>query len=139
MPTLCLKYRIYPTPAQETRLRQTLETCRDVYNSLLHWREFAYETQGRAGEEPGCPRRKGQAYDSFTYPQLGFSIGEGFVHLSKIGQMKSILHRPVRGTVRTCTTKRAGSSRGSSHAILPNARAIVKRVVWKEPIREALR
>src|SRR5205807_2014548 len=33
------KFRLYPTSAQETILRGTLETCRDVYNSLLHERK----------------------------------------------------------------------------------------------------
>jgi putative transposase len=48
MVTICLKFRLYPTPAQETALRQTLETCREVYNSLLHWHKFAYQTLGQS-------------------------------------------------------------------------------------------
>jgi len=38
------KYRIYPTKAQARQLDKTLETCRQVYNSFLHWRTFAYDT-----------------------------------------------------------------------------------------------
>src|SRR5438067_148439 len=41
-----LKFRLYPTAAQETTLRETLETCRGVYNSLLHERKHDYEVQG---------------------------------------------------------------------------------------------
>ena len=37
MPVLTLKYRLYPTLAQETLLRETLDVCRQVYNSLVHW------------------------------------------------------------------------------------------------------
>ena len=37
------KFRLYPTHAQETLLNQTLETCREVYNTLLHWRRYDYE------------------------------------------------------------------------------------------------
>jgi len=44
----CFKYRLYPTKAQETALNQTLDTLRDVYNSLLHEREFLYETTGKS-------------------------------------------------------------------------------------------
>jgi putative transposase len=51
MNTLCVKIRLYPTPAQETALGDTLEVCRGVYNSFLHWRTFAYETQGIAPTE----------------------------------------------------------------------------------------
>jgi len=39
-----VKYRIYPTKAQARQLDKTLETCRQVYNSFLHWRTFAYDT-----------------------------------------------------------------------------------------------
>ena len=42
------KYRIYPTHAQETILRDTLETCRGVYNSLLHERTHDYEVLGKS-------------------------------------------------------------------------------------------
>jgi putative transposase len=61
------------------------------------------------GEEPGYPRFKGKGqYKSITYPQLGFSIGESSVSLSKIGTLKAVLHRPTEGTVKTCTVKREG-------------------------------
>jgi putative transposase len=39
-----IKFRLYPTHAQETLLRETLERCRGVYNSFLHWRRFDYDT-----------------------------------------------------------------------------------------------
>ncbi len=46
---LCtVKYRLYPTPAQETFLRQTLVVCREVYNSLLNWRKHDFEVQGKS-------------------------------------------------------------------------------------------
>jgi len=44
----CLKYRLFPTKAQEHRLEQTLETCRQVYNSLLNWRKHDYEVLGKS-------------------------------------------------------------------------------------------
>src|SRR5262245_31866682 len=44
----CLKFRLYPTPAQETALCQTLNVCRDVYNSLLNERRHDYEVHGKS-------------------------------------------------------------------------------------------
>src|SRR5262249_11431015 len=142
----------------------SLSTCRQVYNSLLHWRTFAYETEGisvgysqqcaalsvwkseypelkavysqvlqnvarrvslafdaffrrvKVGEKPGYPRKKGEGYDSLTFPQKGFSIGENFVHLSKIGDVRAVLHRPVQGKVKTCTVRRSAEKWSVSFA-----------------------
>ncbi len=43
-----LKYRILPTPAQETLLGRTLDTCRQLYNSLLNERKHDYEVYGKS-------------------------------------------------------------------------------------------
>ena len=43
-----IKYRLYPTPAQQTLLEETLATCRDVYNSMLHWRKYDYQLFGKS-------------------------------------------------------------------------------------------
>src|SRR5262249_53664813 len=152
------KFRLYTTPAQETLLRNTLETCREVYNSLLLERKVDYELTGKspscaeqqkhlplwkqthpelcnvnaqvlqdvairvdlafdaffrrvkAGENPGYPRFKGRGqYDSLTYPQVGAHGGVRFtdegLYLSKIGNVKAVLHRPVEGKVKTCTLR----------------------------------
>ncbi len=48
MQVKCLKYRLFPTKAQERRLEQTLETCRQVYNSLLNWRKHDYDVLGKS-------------------------------------------------------------------------------------------
>ena len=45
---LAYRYRLYPTKAQETALAETLETCRQVYNSLLNWRKHDYEVLGKS-------------------------------------------------------------------------------------------
>ncbi len=44
MSTICVKYRVLPTKAQETALNRTLEICREVYNSLVNERTAVYET-----------------------------------------------------------------------------------------------
>jgi len=55
----------------------------------------------------GYPRFKGRnRYDSFTYPQSGFELKDGKLILSKIGNIKIILHRDIAGKIKTCTIKR---------------------------------
>lgn len=61
----------------------------------------------QAGENPGYPRFKGKGrYDSITYPQSGFGLDSGKLHLSKIGDIKIKLHRPIEGKIKTCTIRR---------------------------------
>ncbi len=173
---ICSKIRLLPTPSQETVLLQTLNVCCDVYNSLLNWRELAWQTEqrhvsrydqqaalpiwkrkqdtegcllhpelktvfsqvlqdvvhrvdlaysaffdrlndynernagGRVREgeaPPGKPRSKGRGhYDSISYTQAGFSIGGNSVSLSKIGDIKAIVHRQIEGTLKTCIVRR---------------------------------
>ncbi len=63
-------------------------------------------------DKPGFPRFRGvNRYDSFTYPQTGFSILESKVRLSKIGDVKMTYHRPVAGTIRTCNVKRSSTGK----------------------------
>jgi putative transposase len=149
------QYRIFPTKKQATKLHETLEECRWLYNHLLEKRKGAYEQSGKglslyqqhatypilkqerpslntvhsqvlqnvavrldlafkaffrrsiAGEAPGYPRFKGKGrYDSFTYPQFGFKIDkQGKLFASGIGHIKIILHRPLRGKVKTLTIR----------------------------------
>jgi len=55
-------------------------------------------------EEAGFPRYQGQhRYNSFTYPQSGYSISGGILTLSKIGNIKVKLHRAIEGKIKTCT------------------------------------
>jgi putative transposase len=49
--------------------------------------------------------RSKNRYDSFTYPQTGFKLN-GRLWLSKIGNIKIKLHRPIKGEIKTLTIKR---------------------------------
>lgn len=65
-----------------------------------------------AGEKPGFPRFRGcNRYNSFTYPQSGFSITSDIVELSKIGKIRMRCHRPIRGTIKTCTITKSASGK----------------------------
>lgn len=73
----------------------------------------AFYRRVKAGEKPGYPRFKGVArYDSFCFPQSGFSIThDNRVSLSKIGAVKMVYHRPVRGSIKTCTLHRSSTGK----------------------------
>jgi putative transposase len=58
------------------------------------------------GEQPGYPRFQGRnRFNSFTYPQGGYSLWEKHISLSKIGTVKCVVHRPMIGKPKTCTIK----------------------------------
>ena len=155
------QYRIFPTKKQETKLNETLQACRWLYNHLLEKRKESYEQTGtgltlygqqstfpilkqerpsldtvhsqvlqnvavrvdlafkaffrrvKNGEKPGYPRFKGyDRYDSFTFPQSGFIITHDHrVVLSKIGSIKMVYHRPIKGKVKTCTLQRSSTGK----------------------------
>lgn len=55
----------------------------------------------------GYPRFQGRdRYNSFTYPQKGFELKDGKLSLSKIGNIRIILHREIEGKIKTCTIKK---------------------------------
>lgn len=61
----------------------------------------------RRKEKAGFPRfRSSTRYDSFTYPQLGFSLRGSKLSLSKTGKVKIKLHRAIEGKIKTLTVKR---------------------------------
>jgi len=64
-------------------------------------------------QDPGYPRFKGFGrYDSFSFPQSGFSITpDERVTLSKIGSVKMVYHRPIKGKVKTCTVQRSSTGK----------------------------
>ena len=106
----------YETTKQLTQWKETNPYLPNVYSQVLQDVQrrvdkaynnfFRRVKQGK--EKPGFPRFKGHGrYDSFTYPQSGFSIlDNGRLRLSKIGDVKIKLHRPVEGTVKTLTVRR---------------------------------
>ena len=66
----------------------------------------------KAGKKPGYPRFKGKGrYDSFTYPQYGFKLDRDRLHLSKIGDVRVVLHRPIEGTIKTLTIRRSSTGK----------------------------
>lgn len=66
--------------------------------------------------EKGYPRFRGAGrYDSITYPQYGNGVrleGDRLI-LSKIGAVHVVLHRPIEGTIKTVTLRRAKTGKWS--------------------------
>lgn len=149
------RYRLNPTKSQRSKLNQTLELCRKVYNDTLALRKDSWEQEQKslslydtnkvltgwkaerpelkdvhsqvlqnvqervdlafkaffrrvkAGDKPGFPRFKGYGrYDSFTFKQSGFKLSGSRLTISKIGDVKIILHRPTEGQCKTLTIQR---------------------------------
>jgi len=71
-----------------------------------------FYSRRRAGLKAGLPRfKKYGRYKSFSYPQSGFKVEEGRLHLSKIGDIKIRLHREIQGHIKTLTVKRMPSGK----------------------------
>ncbi|GHO79261.1 transposase [Ktedonobacter sp. SOSP1-85] len=101
---------------QLPQIKEIREEYKDIHSQVLQdvlkrvekaFKDFFRRVNNH--ETPGFPRFQGRNhYDSFTYPQAGFSLKNGRIELSKIGHVKLKLHREVLGTVKTCTIKREG-------------------------------
>ena len=69
----------------------------------------AFFRRVKAGELQGYPRLKGKgSYDSFTFKEYGngCKLQGDVLQVSKIGQVRCIVHRPLIGKVKTCTIRR---------------------------------
>lgn len=70
----------------------------------------AFFRRVKSGETPGYPRLKGKGvYDSITFSQAqktGCRLTGSMLHVSNIGQVKCIVHRPLVGNVKTCPIRR---------------------------------
>ncbi len=72
----------------------------------------AFFRRVKSGEKAGFPRfRSRKRYDSFTYSQSGFSLERGKLKLSKIGDIRVKLHRPIEGKIKTLTITRSATSK----------------------------
>jgi putative transposase len=68
---------------------------------------LAFFSRVEQGQKPGYPRYKSIGrYNSFTYPQGGWSLHNNELTLSKIGKLKIVLHRQVTSKVKTVTISR---------------------------------
>lgn len=67
----------------------------------------AFFQRVREGRNPGYPRfRSARRYDSMTFRQIGKALNGNRLRISKIGDVKIKVHRPVNGRIRTLKIKR---------------------------------
>jgi putative transposase len=92
--------------------RQSLKTVHSqVLQDITIRIELAFQSFFRRikakSTEAGYPRFKGKdRYDSITYKQSGFSLIDNKLKLSKVGNVKIELHRPLKGQVKTLTVRK---------------------------------
>lgn len=104
----------YPTLKQQ---RSSLEQVHSqVLQNVAVRIDLAFKAffrRVKSGEKPGYPRFRGKhRYDSFTFPQSGFGIThDERVTLSKIGSVKMVYHRPIKGKIKTCTVQRSSTGK----------------------------
>jgi putative transposase len=110
---------LYDTSNTLTGWKKAKPELNNVFSQVLQNTQLrvdlafkAFFRRCKSGENPGFPRFKGKGwYDSITYPQLGFRLHQDGVYLSKIDRVKIVLHRPVQGTIKTCTVKRTSTNK----------------------------
>ena len=109
----------YSQANQLPEIKELREEYCDIHSQVLQdvlrrvQKAFdAFFRRCKNGQEPGYPRFQGKGrYDSFTYPQAGFSLThDNRITLSKIGSIKVKLHREIKGIIKTCTIKREGDA-----------------------------
>ena len=102
-------------PNLKTDRPELLKVHSQVLQNIARRIRLGYENffaRRKAGLKAGLPRfKKYGRYKSITYPQSGFKVEEGRLHLSKIGDIKIRLHRPIEGEVKTLTVKRMPSGK----------------------------
>nr|HET6901881.1 transposase [Ktedonobacteraceae bacterium] len=107
----------YDQANQLPEMKEIREEYKDIHSQVLQDvlrkadKAFkAFFARCKRGDTPGFPRYKGKRhFDSFTYPQTGFSLTHDHrVCLSKIGSIKVKMHRPMKEPIKTCTIKREG-------------------------------
>ncbi len=66
----------------------------------------AFFRRCKSGDKPGFPRFRGvHRYNSFCFPQSGFSLADGRLKLSKVGNLRLVSHREIEGEIKTCTLR----------------------------------
>jgi putative transposase len=94
----------YYDQAKTPKTEYQEELYSQVYQNVLKRVERSFQNFYKGA---GYPRFQGRnRYNSFTYPQSGFSIKDNRLTLSKIGSVKIILHREIQGKIKTCTIKK---------------------------------
>lgn len=96
-------------PERKQHIAELRNVHSQVLQNVVERLDKAYQAffrRVKIGEKAGFPRFKPESqFNSFTYPQSGFSIEGKHLQLSKIGNVRIRLHRQPQGTIKTCTIR----------------------------------
>lgn len=85
-------------------LQSTMHRLDDAFS---HFFSRIRERKKGRKVKAGFPRFKSEhTFRSITYPQGGYAINGNHLHVSKIGDLRIKLHRPIEGKIKTLTLKR---------------------------------
>jgi putative transposase len=115
-----LSLTLYDQHSQTTQYKKERPSLKQVHSQVLQnvavridlaFKAFFRRVKDKCGAA-GFPRFKAHfRYDSFTYPQSGFSLDGHHLKLSKIGNVHIKLHRPIDGDIKTLTIKRSATGK----------------------------
>lgn len=105
---------LYDTNKLLTQWKSEKPVLKDVHSQVLQNVQErvdlafkAFFRRVKSGETPGYPRFKGKGrYDSFTFKQSGFSLVGDKLTISKVGDVRIKLHRPICADIKTLTIQR---------------------------------
>src|SRR5690606_20651822 len=126
-------------------IKEELPEFKNVYGQVLQSTLKRVDTSYKGfyrrlknGEKAGFPRFKGRnRFSSILYPQKGFSIEnikgkkgskKAKLKLSKIGNIKIVLHRNIKGTIKNCIIIRSSTNKWYVCLVCDN--------IPKEPIKK---
>ena len=111
---------LYAQAATIPSLKSERETLKVVHAQVLQNVAMridlamkAFFRRVKSGDTPGYPRFRGaNRYNSFTYPQapVGCKLVGKWLHLTRIGSVQVVLHRPLEGRPKTVTIQRLTTS-----------------------------
>ncbi len=88
------------------------QVLQDVLRRLDKAFKAFFRCVKQRGVKAGFPRFKSRRrYSSLTYTQSGFALKNGKLRLSKIGDVRIKLHRPLEGKVKTLTITRSATGK----------------------------
>lgn len=112
----------FETKRQIPLLKKQRPSLRGVHSQVLQnvteridlaYKAFFRRVRAKQ-EKVGYPRFRGEdRYDSMTFPQVpvGCSIENGRLVISKVGHIKIVLHRKLKGTPKTATIRRSSTNK----------------------------
>lgn len=103
--------QIYQLPEIRAERRDVAGVYANVLEDVLTRVDKAFKAffrRVKVGQKPGYPRFKSfRRYDSMTFRQNGASTPVGQkLRISKVGNVRIKLHRPIEGAIKTLTIKR---------------------------------